>query len=255
MAKQAAKTVDPTKLPHGAEFQPVKKTRVSDEVVVQMTNLIISGAFAAGDRLPAERQLAQKLSVNRTSLREALRRMEAMGLVSIRPGEGVFVEDHNTNSGLEFVKFLLTTNIGLDKQLLLDMAEIRRVFATAMIELAAKRASAESIKRLREIAGEYPATDCPGRDTGEKDFEFFHELAKATGNRVFMYTLNTIRDVLKNLSVLYYRIEGDPKTAANLYRRLVEAMEKGQVKKAVSIFRRQMERDDEKLAALLEGLS
>ena len=74
-------------------LQPIKPARVSDAIVEQLKTQIISGALKPGDKLPAERELVEQLKVSRPSVREALLKLEAQGLIYSRQGEGTFVLD------------------------------------------------------------------------------------------------------------------------------------------------------------------
>lgn len=238
-----------------AALKPIQKSRISDEVVVQLTHLILDGSFPVNRKLPPERELARQLSINRTSLREALRRLETMGLIKVRPGDGIFVQDPSTHSGIEFVQFLLSSGIGLDKRLIMDMAEIRKIFATAMIELACERINNDSLSALQEIVDRFPREATPERLSGELDFAFFREIAQATQNKVFIYILNTIKDLMQKMSGVFYQVEDGPEVAANLYRGLVDAIRARDKQRAVSLFLDQAKRDDERLAQMLEGMS
>jgi len=75
------------------ELAPIKSTRIYEEIVRQVKAMIAEGRLKGGDRLPPERDLAEKFVVSRTSVREALRALESLGLVEIRPGEGTFVRE------------------------------------------------------------------------------------------------------------------------------------------------------------------
>ena len=70
-------------------LKPVEKQRVADEVVEQLRALILTGTYPQNSKLPAERELAKQLRVNRTSLREALKKLEHLGLVTIKQGDGI----------------------------------------------------------------------------------------------------------------------------------------------------------------------
>ncbi len=72
-------------------FQPVHKMRAPRAIEVQVRALIAEGQVHPGDRLPSERVLAQALGVGRSTLREAIRILEVVGLLNVRPGEGIFV--------------------------------------------------------------------------------------------------------------------------------------------------------------------
>lgn len=233
-------------------LMPVKKTRVSDEVVVQITNLILSGEYEVGEKLPPERELAGELSITRTSLREALRQLERMGLVSVRQGDGIYVQDHTLSTGLEFVQFLISEGIELDKKFILSLDEVRRIFATAMVELAAQRIDEESLGRLQEVVEGFPREAVPEFLSGEWDFRFFHEIARASKNKVFVYMLNSIRPFFTILRRLYTPLDESPAEVANLNAKVVEALKAKDAKRAVSLVEERMRRDEEMLTSLLD---
>jgi len=237
-----------------AAIRPVSRTRVSDEVLIQLTNLILDGVYNAGDKLPPERELSNQLGVNRASLREALRRMEVMGLVFIRQGGGIYVQDHTTQAGLDFVQFLLQAGIHLDKKLILNIAEVRIPFVKIMLSLAAQHITDENVAAMEEIVGRMAEATLEERRQGHFDSEFFIEIAKATQNRVIVYMMNTIRSVLTNMSGMYFQMLNDPEISIVLFPRLIRALKDGDAKKAHRLFEKQAGKDDEALFALLENM-
>src|SRR5262249_19476089 len=80
---------------------PIKSTRIYQEIVRQVKAMIAEGRRESGDQLPPERDLAEKFVVSRTSVREALRALESLGLVEIRPGEGTFVREVSVEALIE----------------------------------------------------------------------------------------------------------------------------------------------------------
>ena len=232
-------------------LMPIKKTRVSDEVVVQLTNLILSGEYGVGEKLPPERELAAELSITRTSLREALRQIERMGLVSVRQGDGIYVQDHTLSTGLEFVQFLVSEGIELDREFILSLDEARRIFATAMVELAAQRIDEESLGRLQEVVEGFPREVTAEFLSGEWDFRFFHEIARATKNMAFVYMLNSIRPFFTILRRIYTPLDESPAEVADLNAQVVEALKAKDATRAVSLVEERMKRDEKKLAELL----
>src|SRR6187431_2693740 len=120
-------------------LKPIEKQRVAEEIVQQLRQLILTGAYAAGDKLPPERQLAAELGVNRASLREALKKLEHLGLVSIRQGDGTRVQNFMETAGIELVQHLLPL-AGGKPELIRDLLEFRRIFGREVARLAAARA-------------------------------------------------------------------------------------------------------------------
>lgn len=234
-------------------IRPVVRGRISDDILVQLTNLILDDVYKSGDKLLPERELAGQLGVNRASLREALRRMEVMGLVHIRQGGGIYVQNPSTHAGIEFVSFLLQTGIHLDKKLILDMAEMRILFVKEMLVLACSRIDEQLLASMENIVEEISSADLKDRQTGQLDFDFYYSLAKASGNRFFVFILNTVHQVMKSVIGVYFQVKDNPKTSIKLYRDLIDALRERDSERALEIFEKQARRDDAVLAAMLEG--
>src|ERR1051326_3600983 len=93
--------------PHGMDIEPIKSTRIYEEIVRQIKTMISEGRLKSGDQLPPERDLAEKFVVSRTSVREALRALESVGLIEIRPGEGAFVKEVSVEALVEPLALVL----------------------------------------------------------------------------------------------------------------------------------------------------
>ncbi|MFC1707591.1 FadR/GntR family transcriptional regulator, partial [Planctomycetota bacterium] len=233
---------------------PVKRSRVSDEVVVQLTRMIVQGTYPAGERLPPERSLAKELGVTRTTLREALRKLEGMGLIAVRQGDGIYARDHTVSASLEFVRFLVMTGIDLDPEFMLSLEEARRIFALKLVELAAERIDEEGLERLEAIVREYPKGRTPELLSGELDFRLYHEIAKATRNRAFVAILNSLREMFGLLRWLYAKCDDEAVDgAAALNVRLVAALRSRDAEAAVKILTERMDSDARVIAGLLMG--
>src|SRR5260370_17760571 len=89
------------------EIEPVKSTRIYEEIVRQVKRLIAEGKLKSGDRLPPERDLAEKFMVSRTAVREALRALEGSGLIDVRAGEGAFVRDVSVETLIESLPLVI----------------------------------------------------------------------------------------------------------------------------------------------------
>ncbi|MDQ4040272.1 MAG: GntR family transcriptional regulator, partial [Actinomycetota bacterium] len=96
---------------------------VSEQVFSDLLEALLSGRYAPGERLPAQRALAADLGVTMSSLREALKRLEQMGLVDSRQGDGMRVRDWRAHGGLDVVAHLLFRAGGLDGGVLADVLE------------------------------------------------------------------------------------------------------------------------------------
>jgi GntR family transcriptional repressor for pyruvate dehydrogenase complex len=140
-----------------AAIGPVARSSVVDAVATRLQNEILAGRIAAGSRLPSERELSLALGVNRLTLRAALARLEAQGLVATRHGAGTIVASWRERAGLD----ALTTLIGsltpwepTWRELLESMLELRRVLASEGVALAASRHTAADLDTMLAIAAQ-----------------------------------------------------------------------------------------------------
>jgi DNA-binding FadR family transcriptional regulator len=194
------------------DFQPVKKLKVADQVAASIRHAIVGGKFRSGDALPSERALASQFGVNRSSVREALLRLEAWGLVQIRQGGATRVQDVFLDAGINMLPYLLAPNGQLDFALLGDIFSIRVMFLGWTGQQAALNARPEDIGRLRDLLREIEASQDP-EEVQRLDFEFFEVLVKMTGNRVMSLFVNALREIYrqnaKYLLLLYRRLPFD----------------------------------------------
>jgi DNA-binding FadR family transcriptional regulator len=226
----------------------LRRTRLSDEVLTVLVRRVLEGTYPAGTRLPAERALAQELGVTRTSLREALRQMESMGVVRIRQGAGVFVLDWTLEPTMRFVQFLAASGLGMEPQFLLSFDEVRRFFAVKMLELAAERATDEDLDRIQAVLDSYPHDDTRVLLEGEWDFRFHREIARATRNPIFVYMLNTVRETFAALRSVYLRLDAEvSQSVADLNAELLAALRDRDGARAVAVLETRMNQDAEAL--------
>src|SRR5215213_5034775 len=137
---------------------------VAGRVFAQLSEEILSGRYAAGEKLPTQRTLAADLGVTMSSLREALKRLEQMGLVEARQGDAMRVRDWREHGGLDVIAHLLFRSGGVDTGVLAG--------------LAAERRSGEQADRLAELAAAFAAV--PDDHAAQAvDFAFMTELAEA----------------------------------------------------------------------------
>lgn len=120
-------------------WTPVVKRSVSGDVFEQIAAEVLGGELAAGSTLPGERQLAEALGVSRPAVREALQRLAAAGLVSVRQGEATTVLDYRRSAGLEVLPRLLLRGETIDPAVARSILEARLHNGPKIAELAAKR--------------------------------------------------------------------------------------------------------------------
>ena len=166
---------------------------VSDQVFRTLLEALLEGRYAPGEKLPTQRALAADLDVTMSSVREALKRLEQMGLVDVRQGDAMRVRDWRAHGGLDVVRHLVLRSGAVDPGVLGDVLEARELMLRELARLAAQRRDDAEAARLVELAATFAATDDPTAAQAI-DFAFFAAVAEAARNIVFVLILNAIRD-------------------------------------------------------------
>src|SRR6478735_676178 len=138
-------------------LKPVEKQRVAEEIAEQLRSLILNGQYPPGSKLPPERELSKRLRVNRASLREALKKLEHLGLVKIRQGDGTRVQDFMQTSGIDLLSHLIPLAQSGNTELVHDVLEFRRIYGREVARLAATRRDEKDLEKLKQIADQADA--------------------------------------------------------------------------------------------------
>lgn len=129
-------------------FDSIKSRRLSDEIVRQIKEALFAGKLQAGDKLPTERELAERFATSRASVREALRTLEPEGLIRVKKGAegGIFIADIDHRPAAKSFQTLLQ----LRKVSISEIAEARLIFEPQAARLAAERAKPGDLRELEE---------------------------------------------------------------------------------------------------------
>ena len=193
-------------------------------IATQLMELIDLQKLIPGDKLPAERQLAELLAVSRPSIREALHILQAQGFVSIRHGQGTFVQEPVVAQELR--ASVMTKTHGLNE--LFDAREVLEVPAS---KWAAEKASKEDIRLLRATLNQIDTiTAIEPIDFDQLqslDAKFHLTIVGIAGNRFINQTLNVLQDVMKMSMETTLRLPGRSEISRNEHNEILEAIENG----------------------------
>lgn len=170
-----------------------KRTRLYRDIIAQIKQLIQDGSLAPGDQLLPERQLAEKLGVSRSALREALSALDSMGLIEITPGGGAYIKKVSLENMVEPLASIMLR----EKENVFDLLEARKILETELVKLAAERASKTDLYQIREAAVEMFNDVKNNRDADESDINFHLAIAKATQNTVLYDIMTMLSGLMK----------------------------------------------------------
>jgi DNA-binding FadR family transcriptional regulator len=210
---------------------PKSPQLVSEQVFATLLEAVLSGRYAAGEKLPRQRELAADLDVTLGSLREALKRLEQMGLVEVRHGDATRVRDWRQAGGLDVLAHVLFRGGTLDARVLDDMLEARTLLLRELGGLAAARRSDAEAARITELAIAFGTLPDDPVAAAHVDFAFFTAVTQAAGNLVFVLILNAIRELYLG-HVAAVPVTARPAELAPAYTALADAIAEGEEERA-----------------------
>jgi GntR family transcriptional regulator, transcriptional repressor for pyruvate dehydrogenase complex len=170
----------PNRTPQGQGADEETKVAVTDEAIDRIKEMIVSGELRPGQRLPREADLAERLGLSRSSLREAVRALALIQVLDVRHGDGTYVTSLEPNLLLEAVSFVIDFH---QDDTVLQFLEVRRILEPAATALAAQHMSDQEVAGLGQIL-----TDPHGDDGVDalvaNDLEFHRRIAAGSGNPV-----------------------------------------------------------------------
>ncbi len=217
-------------------FQPVRRSRVYEDIVRQIQDRIADEHLQPGDRLPGERALAEALSVSRQSVREALRVLDYIGVVEVRPGEGTFVATTPPSPVDASLYSLLSA-----RTFLLDLVEARRILEDGIVHLATRRATRDDLDALAEILTVREKELAAGRHDVASDLAFHTQLAEATGNVVLVSAMRHLNEMWLRSREKTGRRPTSPLKALQFHRQILQAVRRRQPATARRALRRHLQ--------------
>ncbi|CDI49042.1 FadR/GntR family transcriptional regulator [Clostridium tetani] len=174
-------------------FSPVKNKKIYEEVIEQIKDMIYKGILKKGDKLPSERDMVEKLQVSRTSVREALRSLEIVGLIESRQGEGNFIKEDFEDGLIEPLSVMFMLKDSKSEEIL----ELRKIIEVGTVKLAAKRITESELGKLNELK-EKLRTPNKEENLAEIDREFHYKIAAASKNFLLLGVLNAISALMES---------------------------------------------------------
>ena len=167
-------------------IEPIRKVNVSKQVFDQMLEMIYSGQWKSGDRLPSELELCGLFGVSRVTIRQAIQKLAALDLVETRHGEGSFIKDVSPGGSMNALMPEIYLRGGEDA--LRQVLEYREIIEVHSCRLAAERAEAEDCQVLRENVAlmEQMVSAEDSKGFAQADLDFHLQIARMTRNSIIL---------------------------------------------------------------------
>lgn len=172
-------------------FTPIKTPKVYDQVIEQIKEKIKSGELKKGDKLPSEREMAEALCVSRTSVREAVKALEVVGLIESRQGAGNFIKTNFDNSLFEPLSVMFM----LQESSLKEMYDLRKTLELECGRLASKNITEDELEHLTAILDRMYEAETE-EESLELDIKFHYVIAKSARNVLLINILEVISQLM-----------------------------------------------------------
>jgi GntR family transcriptional repressor for pyruvate dehydrogenase complex len=228
-------------VPDSHRFETVRKVRRYEQVADQIRKLVSSGTLKPGDLLPPERELAAKLGVGRSSIRDAVRTLEVMGILEPRQGLGTVVRDLSTDALVVPLASVLTRK----REMVQELLDVRRMIEPGLAARAAKNATSEEIAHMAAILARHEAKLRRGEQAVDEDDEFHYAIALAARNSVVLQVLDVLMDLLRESRSRSLQVKGRPQRSFDGHRRILRAIRRHDTEAAEEAVRKHLREIEE----------
>ena len=219
-------------------YKVVRTSRLYEQIVQQIEESVLNGSLKPGDQLPAERDLAQRLGVSRTAVREAVKTLREKGLVEAYSGRGTFVTDGTSQAARQ--SFDLMVKIG-QQEGSPHLAELRLILEPGIAAMAAERVKDEDLTAMRDAVAVMERSQKDPEAYIEADLDFHLALAEAVANPLILSLIDSIVGLLREQRIKIFNVEGGPQRGQFHHKRILEAMERRDPEMARSAMRAHLE--------------
>jgi len=219
-----------------SDFETVRRNKVYEGVAKQIERLILK-KLRPGDKLPSERELAEMLEVSRSSIRDAIRSLELMGMVEPRQGAGTIVREISSDSLVN----PLANARKRKEELIGELLDFRMMLEPPLAARAATRVSSDEVSEMEEILERQEKKVQGGESTIGEDSEFHYAVALASGNSVVLKVLDTLMDLLRDSRERSLQVEGRQQKSVAGHRRILDALKRHDSEAAKVAMRRHIE--------------
>lgn len=214
----------------------IVKQNISDIILQQMKEQILSGDWEPGEKIPSENELTKLFGVSRISVRQALQKLTAVGLIETRVGEGSFV--NKLSPGIAMNNLIPALYLGSDS--LKEVLEFRKMIEGRVAELACLKADSDDIKDLEKIYCDMERYKDDLEKFSQEDCKFHIALGTITNNSIITQLYTIIQEQLNIAFKKIVTVRGN-KAGLHYHRLILDAMKERDCGKAKEIMDEHME--------------
>ena len=219
---------------------PVQKVNAVEQVYKQMQTLLIDGVWKNGEKLPSENELCENFGVSRVTIRQAMQKLKALGLIETRTGSGSFVRTVDLDDSLQALVPIMYIGKTTDKQVF----QFREMIDSESVRIAAGSADRADFDKLEMILQEMQkAADENNKELfSEKDLDFHMYIVGITDNPLIIKTNQILRNVLsESMKSVIEKMKYAP--GLNYHARILAAMKNHDSQQAEALMREHIQQN------------
>jgi len=211
--------------------------KVYEGILLQIHEIVQERNLRPGDKLPSERELSEQLGAGRSSVREALRALELLGLIETRRGEGTFLKHYRHNRLIDILGFFILRDYKTKK----DLVEMRKILELEAVRLACKRATQKHFEEMDRILAASMESIEAGDIPTEEDYHFHRVICRSSRNSILHRIWVPLVEYSQNKRSESLAREGRARNAIEEHRLILEAIRAGEEDVAVQRMREHLE--------------
>jgi GntR family transcriptional repressor for pyruvate dehydrogenase complex len=215
----------------------LQRQTLTSQVIGHLLKLIKTGQIKPGSRLPTEKQLSQELGVSRTCIREAMKSLESLGLISVRPRIGAIVLDPSSGALFNVERFSTAAHLQRTDVLI----EFRKILEVGLASLAAEKAKEEDFIAMKKAIDDHKRALETDRIAYHADLAFHMAVATASKNPIVIMTLLTISEPLEQQRIKTNSVPHAAEDGLRDHMRIFRAIKERNPRKARAAMREHME--------------
>lgn len=212
------------------KMKQIKKDNLPGKLTERIIELVKIGDIKPGEKLPSIRVLGERMQIGQSSVREALKQLQAIGLVKIKQGKGTYIIDKNKiNSLSKPMSYLLS----LQEPNILYFMEARKIIERGSVELAAKRATKDEIEKLNQIIYKLKKTVDDPESFAKENVNFHLTIAEASKNPILPIFFNSVYELFLKEQQAVARVLDLESKSIDYHIKILKAIKERNVRKAV----------------------
>lgn len=229
-------------------IEPINKIDVPDTVAKELRELIVSGYLPPGGILPSYKELSNSFNVGYTTVREAIKKLETLGLVQVKQGTGIFVR----KDAVERESLIAPFDLSEDEDLL-DLMEVRKIIETGSINLAVKNITEQQLQRLETLLTKMKENINNYELFISHDISFHIAVAEASGNSILLRIIRGIAGLIYNEQKIVAQPLEVRKIGYTHHKQIYEALKNPDIGKGAKAMQSHLEEMENRLTVAIQN--